>query len=185
MGRYLLGAVAGHRLADRTFENFVWAEENEVAREILYSFLEKDVWDRGVGLVGDVGVGKSHLLIALYKNRLWVSVYRGAPVPVWLSFVEFVSEARKRREFVEELVSEFGIVFLDDVWSAGMGWDEKDLFRELVMLLYDRGKVLCYTSNFPIERWDLDERVKDRLREMCIEVEIKGFSFRKLLGAVR
>jgi DNA replication protein DnaC len=43
---------------------------------------------------------------------------------------------------------------------------------------YDSKKVLCYTANWSYERWDIDERVKDRLREMCIEIQLVGSSFR-------
>ena len=182
---YLLGDVSGHRLADRTIENFIWTEENELVKKVVYSFFYSEDWDRGVGIVGGVGVGKTHLLVALYKNRMWRSVYQGRPVPAWLSFQEFVSEARKDRDFVKGLVSEFGIIFVDDVWCAGMGWEEKNLLRELVLYCYDKGKVLCYTSNFSVREWEVDERVKDRIEEMCVEVELKGSSFRKVIGAIK
>lgn len=182
---YLLGSVAGHRLADRTVEEFIWGDGNEVVREVVYDFFYADDWVKGIGVVGDVGVGKTHLLIALYKNRMWRSVYQGKPVPVWLSFQELLSEVREDKNFVRELVSEFGIIFLDDIWSAGMGWEEKNVLRELVLYCYDKGKVLCYTSNFSVVEWDVDERVKDRVEEMCVEVRLKGSSFRKLIGVIK
>jgi DNA replication protein DnaC len=178
MGRYLLGQLAGHRFADKTLENFVWGKENGHLREFFYDLVERREWERGVGLVGDVGVGKTHLLSALYKNRVWVSVFQGGGVPVWLSFYDLVVEYRENRKVVKELLEMYDVVFVDDIWSVGASSEEKGLIRELVFRCYDVGKVLCYTANWSYERWDVDERVRDRLREMCVEVELVGSSFR-------
>lgn len=178
MAKYLLGQLAGHRFADKTLENFVWNEENRHLREFFYELVGRDVWERGVGLVGDVGVGKTHLLSALYKNRVWVSVFYGGGVPIWMSFFDLVAEYRENKRVVKELLEMYDVVFVDDIWSVGASVEEKNLVRELVLRCYDGGKVLCYTANWSYEKWDIDERVKDRLREMCIEVELVGSSFR-------
>jgi DNA replication protein DnaC len=178
MGRYLLGQLAGHRFADKTFENFIWSGENAHLREFFYDLVEREVWERGVGLVGDVGVGKTHLLSALYKNRVWVSVFLGGGVPLWLSFFDLVAEYRENRRVVKELLEMYDVVFVDDIWSVGASSEEKNVVRELVFRCYDAKKVLCYTANWSYEKWDIDERVRDRLREMCVEVELVGSSLR-------
>jgi DNA replication protein DnaC len=178
MGRYLLGQLAGHRFADKTLENFVWSGDNSHLKEFFYDLMERDVWERGVGLVGDVGVGKTHLLSALYKNRVWVSVFLGGGVPIWLSFFDLVAEYRENKKVVKELLEMYDVVFVDDIWSVGASSEERNIIRELVFRCYDGKKVLCYTANWSYERWDIDERVKDRLREMCVEIELVGSSLR-------
>ena len=178
MGRYLLGQLAGHRFADKTLENFVWSGDNSHLKEFFYDLMERDVWERGVGLVGDVGVGKTHLLSALYKNRVWVSVFMGGGVPMWLSFFDLVAEYKENKKVVKELLEMYDVVFVDDIWSVGASSEERNIIRELVFRCYDGKKVLCYTANWSYERWDIDERVKDRLREMCVEIELVGSSLR-------
>jgi len=178
MGRYLLGQLAGYRFADKTLENFVWSGANSHLKEFFYDLMERDVWERGVGLVGDVGVGKTHLLSALYKNRVWVSVFMGGGVPIWLSFFDLVAEYKENKKVVKELLEMYDVVFVDDIWSVGASSEERNIIRELVFRCYDGKKVLCYTANWSYERWDIDERVKDRLREMCVEIELVGSSLR-------
>jgi DNA replication protein DnaC len=176
--RYLLGQLAGHRFADKTLENFVWNEGNRHLREFFYEVVMKEGWEKGVGLVGEVGVGKTHLLSALYKNRVWVSVFVGGGVPVWFSFMDLVTEYRDNKRILKELLDTYDLVFVDDIWSVGASAEEKNIIRELVFRCYDGKKVLCYTANWSYERWDIDERVKDRMRETSIEIELVGSSFR-------
>jgi DNA replication protein DnaC len=176
--KYLLGQLAGSRFAEKTLENFIWDAGNGHLKEFFFGLCEVLVWEKGIGLVGDVGVGKTHLLSALYKNRVWFSVFGGGGVPVWVSFMDLVAEYRENRSFLRDLVSTYDLIFVDDVWSVGASIDEKGIIRELVFRCYDDKKILCYTANWSYEKWDIDERVKDRLREMCVELELVGSSFR-------
>jgi len=179
MGRYLLGQLASHRFADKTLENFIWTSDNSHLKDFFYRLVnDEGIWERGLGLVGDVGVGKTHLLSALYKNRVWVAVFLGGGVPVWLSFFDLVAEYKENRKVVKELVETYDLIFVDDIWSIGASSEEKSIVRELVFRCYDGKKVLCYTANWSYEKWDIDERVRDRLREMVIEVELIGSSLR-------
>ena len=178
MARYLLGQLAGHRFANKTLENFVWTEGNKHLRDFFYDIVSREAWERGVGIVGDVGIGKTHILSSLYKNRVWVSIYCRGGIPVWLSFLDLIFEARDDRSFIKELVSSYDIIFVDDFWSGGASAEEKNVIRELVLRCYDSKKLICYTANFSLEKWGVDERVRDRLVEMCIEVELVGSSFR-------
>jgi DNA replication protein DnaC len=178
MTKYLLGQLAGHRFADKTLENFVWDTGNSHLKDFFYDLVSRKAWEKGIGLVGDVGVGKTHLLSALYKNRAWVSVFIGGGVPVWVSFFDLVVEYKENKKVLKELLDTYDLVFVDDIWSVGASVEEKNIVRELVFRCYDSKKILCYTANWSCERWDIDERVKDRLREMNVEVELVGVSFR-------
>jgi DNA replication protein DnaC len=105
-------------------------------------------------------------------------VFQGGGVPFWLSFFDLVVEYKENKKVVKELLDTYDLVFVDDIWSVGASVEEKNLLRELVLRCYDSKKVLCYTANWSYERWDIDERVKDRLKEMCIEIQLVGSSFR-------
>jgi DNA replication protein DnaC len=176
--KYLLGQLAGSRFASKTFENFIWTDTNIHLKEFFYNLAEKHLWEKGVGIVGEVGVGKTHLLSALYKNRVWYSVFMNGPIPVWLSFFDLVAGFTENKMFIRDLLDTYDLVFVDDIWNVGAGVNEKGIVRELVFRCYDANKILCYTANWSYEKWDVDERVSDRLREMCIEVELIGSSFR-------
>lgn len=177
--RYLVGEIGWHRLYDRTFENFDFSD-NRLLQKFLYQKVSEDRWVKGVALIGDVGVGKTHLLIALYKNRVWEYVYGVERRPVWISWYEFVIDVRKYgRELLNEVVFDNGIFFVDDFFVRVSEREfEREIIAEFVYRVYDLRKVLCFSSNFEISRVDVDERVKDRLREMVDEVIVRGRSRR-------
>ncbi|MEM1660835.1 MAG: hypothetical protein QXR17_06835 [Candidatus Bathyarchaeia archaeon] len=177
--RYLVGEIGWHRLYDRTFENFDFSD-NRLLQKFLYQKVSEDRWVKGVALIGDVGVGKTHLLIALYKNRVWEYVYGVERRPVWISWYEFVIDVRKYgRELLNEVVFDNGIFFVDDFFVRVSEREfEREIIAEFVYRIYDLRKVLCFSSNFEISRVDVDERVKDRLREMVDEVIVRGRSRR-------
>jgi len=179
--KYSAGHLAGTKFASKTLEDFVWTSENDYVREVVFLLVGLDKWEKGIGFVGDVGVGKTHLLAALYKNRVWRALYHGGDLCVWVWFRDLVGEALKDRQFLREFVSEYDLFFVDDVWSIGASLDEKNVLRELVLRLYDAGKVFSYTANSSFEEWDIDERVRDRLREMVLELRVSGTSYREIL----
>lgn len=180
MNRYLIGEVAWHRLSDRTLENFDW-KGNEILEAVVNDLVSREKWDRGIGLIGWTGVGKTHLLISLYKERMWRYVYQNREQqPLWLSFYDLLDlEENKIRSVLSDILGVAGIVFIDDVWYSGQGELEKEIVKTIVYRCYDLNKILCWSSNLSVDRWDVDIRVKDRLREMCIVMEVFGESRRQ------
>jgi DNA replication protein DnaC len=176
--KYLVGQLSG-RFADKFLENFHWVKENLWFKDLLEGLCEQKEWEKGVGLVGDVGVGKTHLLSALYKNRVWWSVIAGGRVPVWVTFSDLVAECYEDKSFLREFVEMYDLFFVDDIGSVGMDLREMNVLRELVFRIYDKSKVFCYTSNLSRDNWNVDERVVDRLREICVEIVVRGKSFRE------
>jgi len=179
MNKYLIGEIAWHRLADKTLEDFDWTG-NELLEVAVRELVSLNQWERGLGLIGWTGVGKTHLLVALYKQRMWKYVYETQKqAPVWLSFYDLLDlDEGKTKQIVSEILGTVGIVFIDDVWYSGQGEKEKELVKAIVYRCYDLNKVLCWSSNLPVDRWDVDVRVKDRLREMCMVLEVFGESRR-------
>ena len=174
---YIVGETAYHRLALNTFEDYTW-NGNEIAKIVIEDSCEKVEWKKGLGLIGWVGVGKTHLLIALYKERMWRAVNEDSDIPVWLSFQDAL-ELYKDKEQLWEVLNRGKIIFIDDLFCTGYGDIEEHLIRDIVFRCYDGNKILCFTTNILIDDWRIDIRVKDRIREMCLMVDIMGESHRK------
>lgn len=174
---YLLGEVAAHRLAYRTLEEYDWSG-NDLARIAIEDILEKKEWDKGIGLVGWTGVGKTHLLVALYKERMWRSVYEESGLPVWLGFSDIISLWSEDKEGFVSAIGRGQLIFIDDLFVTGYNELERSVVRDVVFKCYDTNKLLCFSSNILIEQADIDVRVKDRLKEMCKFIEIVGESRR-------
>lgn len=176
MVKYCIGEIGWHRLASKRLEDYDWSG-NELAKVMIEGLVARETWDKGLGLVGWTGIGKTHLLVALYKERMYRAVYQQSnQVPVWLPWSELVAEDLKRIKLAELVAGD--IVFVDDLWSMGQGDEVKKLVKELVFHCYDTGKVLCFSTNVRVKDWDIDERVADRIREMCVVLELKGDSRR-------
>lgn len=177
---YALGEVAAHRLAHKILEDYDWAG-NDIAKIIVCDMVELVRWTKGVGFVGWTGVGKTHLLISLYKERMWRTIFEESQLPVWMAFNDIISmwADDKDKSGVLEIIGRADILFIDDLFSTGYGDVENMIVKEIVMKCYDSNKVLCFTSNVLVEqRTDVDARVKDRLKEMCNVIEIEGESRR-------
>lgn len=173
---YIIGEVAYHRLAMKTFEEYMW-DGNEIAKIVIEDVCEKSEWKKGLGLIGFVGTGKTHLLIALYKERMWRAVNENSDIPVWLSFQDAL-ELYKDKEQLWEVLNRGKILFIDDLFCMGYGDIEGSLIRDIVLRCYDTNKILCFTTNILTDNWNVDIRIKDRMKEMCISVDICGESKR-------
>lgn len=120
----------------------------------------------------------THLLISLYKERMWRAVNEDSDIPVWLSFQDAL-ELYKDKEQLWEVLNRGKIIFIDDLFCTGYGDIEEHLIRDIVFRCYDSNKTLCFTTNILIDEWHIDVRVKDRIREMCLTIDIMGESHRK------
>lgn len=180
---FLIGDIGWHRLAKKTLEEFDFSE-NQILQYAIDGRLVEPEWKSGIGLYGGVGVGKTHLLILLYKNRVWWAVNsRGKlPFPRWVSFYDLVMDVKKNGiDVVDQVVMDSQIIFVDDFLVRSLDWElEKRVAAMIVFRVYDTEKRLCFTSNFSIDEWDVDRRVIDRVREMCDIFEVVGTSRREL-----
>jgi len=181
---FLVGDLGWHRYAVKRLEEFDFSE-NEILRFVVEERLRQERWDRGIGLYGGVGVGKTFLLVQLYKNRYWWAVQRKGEVgfPVWIDFWDLVYDVKRYGIGILDEVVVGDVVFVDDFLVRVLDWEtERMVASYIVYKAYDGGKVLCFTSNMSVDEWDVDLRVKDRVKEMCEVYEVLGKSRR---GEVR
>jgi DNA replication protein DnaC len=179
---FMVGDIGWNRLAKKKLEDFDFTG-NEVLKLIINDRIYSEKWDKGIGLYGNVGVGKTHLLVLLYKNRVWWSVNtRGLlPFPRWISFYELSMDVKKHGfEIVEAAIGDSSLIFIDDFLMKCFDWEiEKKIASMIIMKSYDYEKKLCFTSNFNVDELDVDRRIVDRLHEMCDLVEVFGKSKRE------
>lgn len=177
MTNYLIGELTTHRLNGSVLEGYDWAG-NDLVRIAVEEFVSTLRWSKGIGFVGWLGVGKTHLLVSLYKERMWKAVYNDGQIPVWLSFFELVELWDTNKSGVFDVLNRGEIIFIDDLFCLGYTMKETSIIRDVVYKCYDDNKVLCFTSNVLLENWDVDDRAKDRLREMILTLEVVGESRR-------
>lgn len=175
---YLIGELTVHRLNNRNLEDYDWSG-NDMVRIAIEEYVSKYQWDKGIGLVGWMGVGKTHLLVSLYKERMWKAVYHNSQLPVWITFLELVELWQTDKSIVSDVLNRGEIIFIDDLFCTGYTMKETSIIRDIVYKCYDDNKVLCFTSNVLLSNWDIDDRAKDRLKEMVLILEVVGESRRR------
>lgn len=175
MTNYAIGELVGHVHALKKLEDFDWVG-NDIIKIVIDDLIKKDSWGTGLGLVGFVGVGKTHLLASLYKERMWRTINENGQLPIWLNFSDLYD--LEHSELVE-VIGRGNIIFIDDLFCMGYKEKEIDIVKEIVFRCYNSNKILCFSSNLFVENWDIDLRVRDRLKEMCRVFEIVGDSHRR------
>ena len=151
----------------------------EKIRETFRKMVKKD--GRGLFIHGEVGVGKTHISIALKKK--WDSVYPTRPAHFWTT-PELLQDIRDdfdrdnydKRRNVAKLIESQAPVFLDDLGSEQpTGWVLEQLYL-LINGRYLEEKPLVITSNLSVEQigQTLGDRIASRIVEMCEVVELSG-----------
>lgn len=174
---YLVGELGWHRFRFKTLEEFDWAE-NDLPRIVIEELVSQSKWTRGIGLVGWTGVGKSHLLVALYKERMWRAIYDESQLPIWTGFNDLIDIWQEDKNELYSIIGRGDLLFVDDLFYSGQGEVEKRVVKEIVFRCYDTEKILCFSSNILLDNLDVDVRVKDRLTEMSKIVQVFGESKR-------
>lgn len=149
---------------------------------------------RGLYLHGTVGTGKTHLAIGavleLLAQRDLAARYVSARELV-LDLREAYSSnagAESVGTVLRKCTEGIGALVLDDM-AAGKS---TEFVGQCIDVLVDRAycqrrPLLIVTSNLDLAQLGrhLDERIADRLRELCMEVRVSGVSFRRRIASHR
>jgi len=145
----------------------------------------------GLYLYGPPGSGKTHLAIAALLDRL-ANRKRGQYVSVHELMLEaresFRGHGNRPLSSILDHCTRTGVLLLDDLCAEKTTEFAREVFLALVDRAYSqRRPQLIVTSNLDLAALGrkLDERIADRLRELCVVVKVGGVSYRRQVAARR
>jgi len=177
-----------------------WGTPPEIAAvKKIYDRIEqaKNFWadkrNRGVGiaLVGEVGTGKTHLMmqfVAAYVETTNTPVFVVAENKYLEAFTAVKSSdfASETKENTYRRAGNARALFIDDLGSSHSTPARVDDLSELIVNHHRQGHAIFWTSNLPLrtddgtqgieERGLIDTRAADRLNEICIPIPTAGLA---------
>ena len=169
----------------------MWIAKRE-AQIVLDDFLVID--GRGLLLVGPVGVGKTHLAVAILRELIERYQLRGL-------FYQFGALLRRIQDSYNPISQTSELTVLQPVFDADvLVLDElgaskptdwvRDTMMQIINARYNDKRLTIFTTNFSDKRRNekdttelLEDRIgvplRSRLYEMCKTVEIEGEDYRK------
>lgn len=183
--QYFANARIGRRYADCSLENFN-SEGNEEAFNAIIKYvenLEQNI-ESGTGLVlcGSVGVGKTHLAVAVLKEAIkkgYSGLFQNAPGLMY-RFNATYSTAETTEEALLTTLRDTKVLVIDDLGKGK--WTEKvaERFYAIINARYNELNPTIITTNLigSAFRKYVGDAVADRLYDCCLFVELKGESYR-------
>jgi len=165
--------------------------DQQRARDAVRTWAEAGC-SAGLYLHGPVGTGKSHLAIAAMLE----ATARRRLTARYIAVHQFLLEAREsfRERNTQPLsalldrCTETGVLLLDDLCAEKSTEFARETFLTMVDRAYGRRRpLLLATSNLDLSDLGcrLDGRIADRLREMCLIVNVGGSSYRRRIAVRR
>ncbi len=174
-----------------SFENFQTYKQTQLfqAKRISEEFAKKfPIVEYGLLFVGPNGVGKTHLVCAIYNKILKEKNIRGVFIDfsnLNFKLKETFSFEEATGEFIDFLVNT-PLLIIDDLGSIKATTWFQDILYEIINQRYLKNKPLLATTAYQIEdtqKETLCERIGDgitsRLLELCKVIEIQAKDHRK------
>lgn len=139
---------------------------------------------KGLILIGNPGVGKSHILIAIFRELLEKGKILGSDV-LYLEFMKFVNESMDLCKIggllPENVVDQIPakIMLIDDVRPHWSGKFAGGILRRMIESAYENGKILLMSTNAEnpddlVKVWNIEDYYMSRLSELSDIVLVKG-----------
>jgi len=159
--------------------------------------MEYPAVDRGLLLMGNVGVGKTHLAVAILKGL----TERGFKCLFYdfATLLKEIQDSYNPNTFTSELgvltpVLKTDVLVLDELGASKPTDWVRDTMAHIINTRYNDKKVTIFTTNYPDERHNdreevLEDRIGTRLRsrlyEMCKTVIMDGNDYRRTFDRSR
>lgn len=154
-----------------SFETFSVSNDNRTAFDYAKQFRTSE---KGVYLLGNVGVGKTHLLISAASDLIYNSSYgRKMKILFYDDIIDTKIKGINKYAIIDDCL-QYEYLFIDDVLSVGRKDDALDILSVVLNQRIRKYKRKIFlTSN--IAPQDLgDIRVTSRINGMCDIVEVSG-----------
>lgn len=160
-----------------TLKNFDFSKQNVNLPKTLHDFIEGKGKKKGLYLHGKVGIGKTHLLVSLY--RVLLSKTRELGACSYYIFDKFVEEVENEKEnpYDLEIACNVDWLFMDDITTVKLEGKRLEFLRKIVTERYEKQLPIAITSNYSIEGLEvqgLHPHAISRLNSLCIQVELRG-----------
>ena len=161
--------------------NFDWTGKN--ALRGMVEDLVSGKRDRGLVLIGDPGIGKSHILVGIFRELLDKGKLLGTDV-LFMEFQPFVNDTIDKMKLgvlPENVVNDFmaKVLIIDDIrpcWSGRM-WG--DILKRIIEKSYEEGSTLVMATNADTvddlaKVWQIEDYYLSRLSSLVDIVLMKG-----------
>jgi DNA replication protein DnaC len=193
--KLLEAARIPRRYSECSLQNYYPVKGNGTQlRAFNYAFRlvrEYPAVDRGLVLMGTVGVGKTHLSVAILRGL----IEKGVPC-VFYEFGSLLKEIQNSYNPISQTselkvlapVFEAEVLVLDELGASKPTDWVRDTMMQIINTRYNDKKLTIFTTNYlDGRRTERDEtledrigvRLRSRLFEMCKTVQIEGDDYRK------
>lgn len=166
---------------DCSLDNFDWTKKEKL-RKVIEDVIEGKS-KKGLLLIGNPGVGKTHLMVGIFRALLEKGGLIGVDVwyESWAGLIqELVTDIGTgvTLENVVDRVLSSNVVLLDDVKpAAGKIWE--DILRKVIVKVYEEERVAVLSTNASsldelIAVWKLEDYYISRILERFSIIEVVG-----------
>jgi len=163
-----------------TLNNFDFTGQKRLV-SILKKFVEGSGKRAGLYFYGGFGVGKSHLLVSLYRIKVSQMDDPSTDVVYYTSFEKLIREAKESSEVIE-MVCETECLFLDDISAIPIRDQTSEILRFIINSRYESKLVTCFAANLStkqLEQEGLHPHAVSRVVGMCEVFKIVGSDRRR------
>jgi len=168
------------------FDFEIYSKEVKNLKNITYAFFDHygDMVNEIEGLYlwsENPGSGKTRLACSIGKSimiRYGIQM-RFITVPDYLEKVRMSYDKDKGECDPTQIYKECSLLILDDIGTqVNKEWQNQELFR-LINARHSKQLLTICTSNYPVEKLNVDERTKSRLMADCLPLRMPEESIRK------
>lgn len=159
----------------------------KVIKHYVEHFSEMEAAGMGLYLVSETkGSGKTRMAASLV-NELMEKKNKQVKFATSTSILQEIkrtwsgeSEYSESR-LIDQLCTT-NILVIDDFGTEKVSDWVRDKFYQIINERYSHKKISIFTSNVPLHKSEYDERITDRIKEMCYQIEFPEESVRELIA---